>query len=313
MGNEVTIVVYHYVREQKTSRYPAINALEPDMFRKQLRYFKKHYHVISLKDLIRALEGESQLPKNALLLTFNDCFSDHYRTVFPELLKHSVSGAFFPEIQPLKEREIILNHKIHHILACVENVPDLVQDLLKLLKQFREEYDLEDGSYYQQKYSVASSYDPAEVVFVKRLLQSGLDFQLSHKISDILLDTYCDASREVLHHEIYMNDDQIRCMIQNGMDFGMIGYSHKRLTDVNPDQLEYEIDASKKHIIELGQDPSFISMSYPWGETNEAVVSALKKAGCKVAFTSEERIADIQSGDRYRLPRFDTNYFINLV
>ena len=313
MGNKLTIVVYHYVRDRKTSRFPAINALELEAFRKQLRYFLKNYHVISLKDVIDALEGESQLPPDALLLTFNDNYSDHYRNVFPELLKHSVSGAFFPEIQPLKERKIVLNHKIHHILAGADNVSLLVQDILMLLKQFREEFSLMDGSYYQQKYMVASTYDAAEVAFVKRLLQRGLDFHFAHRITDILLDRYCDVSQEVLHQEIYMNNDQIRCMIRNGMNFGMIGYSHKRLTDVNTDQLEYEIASSKEHILELGQDPSYISMSYPWGETNDLVVAALRAAGCKAAFTSEQRIADIQSDDKYRLPRFDTNHFLKLV
>ena len=43
MEKGVTIVMYHYVREIKNSRFPDINGLEFDAFCRQLDYLNENY------------------------------------------------------------------------------------------------------------------------------------------------------------------------------------------------------------------------------------------------------------------------------
>ena len=41
MNDEVTVVMYHYVRDLKNSRYPNIKGLDIEKFKKQIKFFKE--------------------------------------------------------------------------------------------------------------------------------------------------------------------------------------------------------------------------------------------------------------------------------
>ena len=47
MKSEVTVVMYHYVRDLKNSRYPNIKGLDIEKFKKQINNLKKEFkHII---------------------------------------------------------------------------------------------------------------------------------------------------------------------------------------------------------------------------------------------------------------------------
>ena len=61
MSRKLSIVAYHYVRDLKNSRFPAIKGLAIRAFREQIRYIKKYYHVISGPELLDIIETDSEL------------------------------------------------------------------------------------------------------------------------------------------------------------------------------------------------------------------------------------------------------------
>ena len=81
----ITIVMYHYVRNLRRSRFPGIKGLDLGLFRAQLSYMERHYTMIRMEDLIAALDGGPSLPERAALLTFDDGFIDHFEFVYPLL------------------------------------------------------------------------------------------------------------------------------------------------------------------------------------------------------------------------------------
>ena len=50
MGNDLTIVMYHYVRDLKYSRYPKIKGLDIKLFKKQIQFFKNNYHFVRCEE-----------------------------------------------------------------------------------------------------------------------------------------------------------------------------------------------------------------------------------------------------------------------
>ena len=95
MENEnLTVVMYHYVRDLKHSRYPAIKGLDVNLFKEQLSFLKKHYNFVTVEEVIAASKGEGKLPTHAVLLTFDDAYSDHFNYVFP-ILKNEGCKALF--------------------------------------------------------------------------------------------------------------------------------------------------------------------------------------------------------------------------
>ena len=126
--NDLTIVMYHYVRNIKNSQYKNIKGLETDGFKRQLDYLSDNFNIIKAEMLIDFVKNDIQLPKNSCLLTFDDGYKDHLTFVLPELLKRKLQGSFFPPVKPVLEREILDVHMtgsrrrllcITHSGACV--------------------------------------------------------------------------------------------------------------------------------------------------------------------------------------------------
>ena len=62
MENEnLTVVMYHYVRDLKHSRYPAIKGLDVNLFKEQVLFLKKHYNFVTVEEVIAASQGEGKL------------------------------------------------------------------------------------------------------------------------------------------------------------------------------------------------------------------------------------------------------------
>ena len=62
--NNIYIVMYHYVREIKNSKFPNLKGLEFQDFKKQVNYFIKNFNVISHFDLVDILNSKRYQKKN---------------------------------------------------------------------------------------------------------------------------------------------------------------------------------------------------------------------------------------------------------
>ena len=63
--NNIYIVMYHYVREIKNSKFPNLKGLEFEDFKKQINYFIKNFNIISHSDLVEILNTK-KIPKKNL-------------------------------------------------------------------------------------------------------------------------------------------------------------------------------------------------------------------------------------------------------
>jgi hypothetical protein len=48
-------------------------------------------------------------------------------------------------------------------------------------------------------------------------------------------------------------------------------------------------------------------MCYPYGNYNESTIELLAYYNCKIALTTEVDIANLDTNDKFKLPRIDTN------
>ncbi len=65
--NDLYIVMYHYVRELKKSRYPNIKGLDFNLFKQQIAFFEKNFNIITMEQVINAIKGNGELPENAIV------------------------------------------------------------------------------------------------------------------------------------------------------------------------------------------------------------------------------------------------------
>lgn len=299
--------MYHYVRNISNSKFPNIKGLEIELFKQQIQFLQKHYRFVTMEDLIDCVYNNYELPSKSVLLTFDDGYSDHYKNVFPLLQEFGIQGSFFIPAKTIKEHKILDVNKIHFILATVDDKNEIIKDIKYLLFKYKLEFGLHDFDYYYKKLAVNGRFDTAEIIFIKRLLQVELNEVLRLKIVDILFKKYVKIEETEFAKELYLNEKQIKEMLNSGMHIGCHGYNHYWWNKMESEHLENEIDLSLAFLREIGVDLRYWTAAYPYGSYNIEVKQLLNQKKCRLAFTTEVGIAKASIETRLFLNRLDTN------
>lgn len=301
--------MYHYVRPIKKSKFSRLKGLELSAFKGQLEYFQKHYHPITMEEVISAVINKTLLPKNALLLTFDDGYLDHFEYVFPLLKKLGWQGSFFPPGITVFENKILDINKIHFILARVDEIDPLIRRLFSLLDSYRGEYKLLSSEEYYRVVAVAGRFDNEKTMFVKRMLQKVLPQPIRSFIVDKLFQEYVTQNSEEFSQQLYLNLEQLRLMRQEGMFIGGHSYAHDFLDTLNPSRQIQEINSSLKLIKMVGAPTENWVICYPYGAYNAPLLQLLKDRKCLLGLTINVGIAYLNLNNPLELPRLDANDF----
>lgn len=302
-----TAIVYHYIRDFEHSLFPKIHGLSVGDFEKQLDYLQENYEIISLADIISAIDNNKDLPRRCVLLTFNDNLADHYKNVFPILMARGLKGIFYSEAEAIKQERILQPHKIHHILASAPDLEDIEQRIREILGKKGTSIPLDNYKFDFIDKTDEHYFDDNKSMIIKRLLQFGLARSTREEVADRLFDRYVGIDQQVFSKDFYMNLDQIRMMIRHGMSFGIIGSTHQWLAALSRQDQLSEISGSIKILKAAGMNPNQLTVSYPFGSYNEDTLEILQSFRCRLGFTGTIDIADLDSNHHLELPRLDTN------
>ncbi|MDC0216483.1 polysaccharide deacetylase family protein [Pelagibacteraceae bacterium] len=103
----------------------------------------------------------------------------------------------------------------------------------------------------------------------------------------------------------YLNWDQIRELVNEGVSIGAHSHSHYHMADLSIDEVKDEIEISNNIFLkELGSIPSLFA--FPYGEANEEIINLLKEYKFKVAFGQHSGVIN-ETSNLYYLPRFSLN------
>ena len=311
-NTKLTVVMYHYVRDLNNSRYPEIKGCDVSLFKEQIMFLKRHYHFVTVEEILEAYYSEKSLPDHSVLLTFDDAYADHFTNAFPILEHEHIQGASFPPVKAVTEHTVLDVNKIHFILATTptDKMSQLVSELHRMVDKNREEYGLDSFEQYFNRLAVANRFDPKEVVFVKRLLQVALPEELRRRLTTELFEKSVGMDEGMFSRELYMSLDQIKCMVDCGMHVGSHGYDHYWLSSLPKEKQEFEISKSIEFIKAVGGDAGNWTICYPYGDYNDETIELLKQHGCRMGFCTRVDVADLSEKENdciFKLPRLDTN------
>lgn len=306
--NKLYISMYHYTRDLRHSRYPEIKGLDIALFRQQIEFMKENFDVVTMEQVMDAVEGKIELPEKALLLTFDDGYLDNYLFAFPILEEFGVQGSFFIPGKTFTTHQLLDVNKIHYILASA-NIGELVEDVKKEMDYYRgKEYDFAPTEELFHEYAIASRFDSKDTIFVKRMLQTVLPEKLRNAISSNLFEKYVGVTEEQLAYELYMTEEQIRTMKRHGMFIGVHGYDHYWLGDLPKDQMHQDITKALEVMDEFIDRKHWV-MNYPYGSYNKDVLDYITRQGACIGLTTDTRVADLKQDNVLELPRLDCNDF----
>lgn len=305
--NNLTIIMYHYVRPIKNSRFPRIKGLELDGFKKQLDYLESHYSIVSSNQVINAVVSGSSLPPKACWLTFDDGYKDHFKYVLPELTKRKLSGVFFVPRVAIQENKMLNANSIHHILSCSNDINNLVKELNHqcVLSGITDD----QIQSYLNKFCVANRFDNAKTVYFKQMLQHVLPEEVRYVILSYLFKKFVGISEADFSSKLYMSLNEVRQLVENGMHVGSHGSMHYWLDRISFQKQKEDILTSLEFLEEIGMSRTNWIMCYPYGAYNNDTLSLVKRFGASIGVTTEVREADLSVDNPFILPRFDTNDF----
>ncbi len=303
---KIRIVMYHYTRDLMHSRYPKIHGLDASLFEEQLQFFKSQFEVVDMESVIEAVHG-GKLPKNAILLTFDDGYIDNYTVAMPLLKKYGMQGSFFIPGKTFSEHKVLDVNKVHFILATAPE-DELKSRVRTLIEEYRYKEDFPSYDELYLQYAVASRYDTGDIVFVKRMLQTVLPDSIRRLILDRLFKEYIGISEECFSRELYMNADQIRCLRDNGMYIGIHGYDHNRLGVLSKEEMVNDLEKALDVMDPFIDNDNWV-MNYPYGSYNDDVISFIESNGCSMGLSTTVGMAEINDQIRFMLPRLNCNDF----
>ena len=95
--DRLTVIMFHRVLAPADPRWRTADpeySLRDDLFAATLGFFKRHYHVVALDDVIAARAGGPRLPERPLLITFDDGYRSNLVEALPAAaLADDLAGA----------------------------------------------------------------------------------------------------------------------------------------------------------------------------------------------------------------------------
>jgi len=196
------ILMYHQV---DLSLEPKAQKVTPELFERQMALLKEwNFNVVSLDALVKRMESGQRVPRNWVVITFDDGYENNYTRAFPVLKKYGYPATMF-------------------------------------------------------------------------------------------------VSSDFLNTKDFMNFDQLREMIESGIDIGSHTRFHRYVGGV-PQQLQYDEIVNSKKILETNLKRPINYFSYPLGGFDEQAKRIVKEAGYKAAVTTNRGFA-VKNKDLYELKR----------
>lgn len=276
----LTVLMFHRVLPAESVAYQLAEkefTFSTAGFDQCLEFVGRHYSVVSLQDVKAAGNGGAKLPQNPVLITFDDGWRDTVVHAVPLLKKHKMKAVMF-----LSTEVLDLESCRWWQDAMVAVMADAVcqQRLLAEIKR--------DKSFILPAHPVEAGR-----AFVAHL--ASLPIGERRALLEFAQPGVFDAitERQMLTH------DDLRLLDRCVIELGGHGHTHAPLTQAKDAQAELRTSREKLGALWAGP----LSMSFPHGAMNEALVSQAHNAGFELVFTSEPTVSEVGNAAHSTLGR----------
>jgi len=279
----VRVVAYHRIDDfgAEPDLDPGLISATPSDFRNQMESIAARYNAISLEQLSAAHRGEGVLPPRAVLLTFDDGYSDFESQAWPILKDVGLPAVLFvPTSFP------------------DEPGPGFWWDRLNaaLMRTSRPGVEGPDG----ETLALGSE---EEIRRAHRVLRTHAK-TLPHDRAMAWLDALIGELADVPSLHRVLGWDALRKLADEGLSVCSHGHLHALCTRLTADELATDLSTSKNRIeAELGDAAPPPAVAYPASATNADVRLAARDAGYSMAFGGRRGIDRLPFDDPHEIMR----------
>ena len=293
-------VNFHYVG-MPDFPFSGIHGLDPDAFREIVMKLKGDFEMVSLPDVVAAVQNEGRLPERSCLITFDDGLRCQYEQAVPVLDDLGIPAAFFVMGAPYLEGRVPTVHMLHWSRA---NHGDA--KVLELVEEWAGEHGLSQhpADIDIQEARKLNPYDDADAARLKYFLTRTIDESTLQAILDHLFSALGVDSEDFIS-TFFMSKDMIKELAARGM-IGSHALSHRPLAGLSDDDIYKELNQTKGFLESICGD-SIHALSYPYGiadSVDHRVAEQARRVGHRAAYTME-RAYNATIDDGLLLARID--------
>jgi peptidoglycan/xylan/chitin deacetylase (PgdA/CDA1 family) len=270
-SNRLRILDYHRIGDvdQETGALdPDLINSTPEVFARQMAFLRANYHPISPEDLLWAVAGHHPLPPRAVLVTFDDGYSDFRDVAWPILQRFQIPAVLFVPTDYLSgDGRIFWWDRLYQGFMQTQReeieVPEMgVLSLLNFMQR-------------------TEAFRAAKKVVMTRRNTEGMQL-----VEDLLTSLGVTPQPQ----QAILTWDDLRQLQREGLYVGAHTCSHPILAQVTAEEARREISQSQRRLQEeLGQTwPIF---AYPSGhpaDLDAMLSQILREEGFDVAMTMIE-------------------------
>ncbi len=272
-SSSLTVLAYHRVRPTPDAGGfddGVVDATTAE-FEEQVKLLRRDFTFVGLDEVRHWTEGGA-LPRNSVLLTFDDAYRECRDVVLPILLRHGARAAFFVPTQHVEERRMFWWDRAAFVLARATVPRATLASYGGLVLDF--------------------STVAARAATLRRVLRVikdrfGLDI-------DSFLDAVADAcgvslGRELdrsLADSLICGWEDILALRRAGMDVQSHTRTHRVLQTLTTREIEDELAGSRAELEAVLREP-VSALAYPTGRPLRAhvdIASAVRRTGYRLAF-----------------------------
>lgn len=268
-GDSLTVVMFHRTLRADDPRWASCDpdyTLGEDLFVDSLAFFKRHYRVVSLDDVLRARRAGAGLPPRALLITFDDGWLDNVDYALPALQRAGLPAVMFVAADAVGARQPFYQERI----IAAWRLGKLTVDAFAATMA-------EHGGARPDRDGIAGL----------RPLIAQLESMTSAQRSAVL-QRHADALDDGEQHMIDVAD--LARLRAGGMELGLHGKSHVPM--LRAENLDAELGGARAAMAAMLDapeglaSPACATMSFPHGSFDEAIAARAREAGYELLFTS---------------------------
>lgn len=268
--DRLTVIMFHRVLSTQDPRWPTADpeyTLADDLFAACLGFFRRHYNVIALDDLLAARQGQRRLPERPLLITFDDGWSDNEEYALPHLRAAGLPAVMFvvgdavDRAQPFWQEQMITAWRGGRL------------DAARAARAWRDAGGDGAGPGF-----AAAGRDDLEPLRALIARLEALDDAPRRALLDGLATILDDGVRYMI------TADQLRQLAAGRVAIGAHGQTHAPLTRV-PDA-GAELASVKRRLEGQLGGAEVTTLSFPHGKFDDAVVHRAFDLGYDLLFTS---------------------------
>lgn len=282
-SHNAVLVVYHSINEYCEDRIRVPNIVTPTAFEAQMQYLVSTAKVIPLQEYVDHVEERKPILNKSIVVTFDDGYKDNLTVASPILQKYGVPATFFIATRYIGADKM----KWEDQVSCLIRRSEAESISLSLPSN---DVSFKIGS-DKDKFRVIDT-----LVNILGHLKQTERLQVLDELSE-QAKVKCDDQANVI-----MTWDDVRQLADTpGFSIGSHTVTHQHLTRIPLDDVVFEVTSSKEHLESEIKRPVTL-FSYPYGDFNQGVITAVRSAGYTSAGTIEYGRNSIRS-DPFRLKR----------